>query len=343
MACYNIVFDINKNIECLAFHRLIVSDSSDNKFILSERCFAKTIGQFVLDFMNTDFQNEEDFYLFVFRYCFEDLFYKYTNKFNIDKSKYFNKKNSFVIKRKDLDFILKGLYKEYADRMNSIKHVLDNIIIDKDERIDITTLSEDELYQAVENEEEFVKKYTFKSKDFRLDFFAEEINDLKLDFVMDEFFPYNVDDTLSGNIPYAFKSDDYLNIIYISLKQLIYMNDDLFIKKCINCGKYFIPKTLHDTKYCDEIFKNNKTCKEIGRELAYKNKLSKDPLLKKYRSRYQTLSKQASERESHEMYDYFKKEGPEMRKKYINNEITDKEFQDWIDSTKVRRKSDGNN
>ena len=39
-----------------------------------------------------------------------------------------------------------------------------------------------------------------------------------------------------------------------------------------------------------------------------------------------------------EMYEYFKKVGPEIRKKFINNEITDKEFQDWIDSTKVRKK-----
>lgn len=94
---------------------------------------------------------------------------------------------------------------------------------------------------------------------------------------------------------------------------------------------------MHDTKYCDEIFKDNKTCKEIGRELAFKERLDKNPLLKTYRTRYQTLSKQAAERDHHEMYEYFKKVGPEIRKKFINNEITDKEFQDWIDSTKVRK------
>ena len=38
------------------------------------------------------------------------------------------------------------------------------------------------------------------------------------------------------------------------------------------------------------------------------------------------------------MYEYFKKEGPSMRKKYIDGEITAKELQDWIDSTKVRKK-----
>lgn len=95
---------------------------------------------------------------------------------------------------------------------------------------------------------------------------------------------------------------------------------------------------MHDTKYCDEIFKDNKTCKESGRELAYKESLAQKPILKAYRSRYQTLSKQASEREKHEMYEYFKKEGPTIRKKFIDGEITAKEFQDWINSTKVRKK-----
>ena len=127
-------------------------------------------------------------------------------------------------------------------------------------------------------------------------------------------------------------------MLFISYKQLLSLDSNIKIKKCANCGKYFIPKTMHDTKYCDEIFKDNKTCKEFGRELAYKESLAQKPILKAYRSRYQTLSKQASEREKHEMYEYFKKEGPSMRKKYIDGEITAKEFQDWIDSTKVRKK-----
>lgn len=338
MAYYNIIFDLNKNIECLSFHPLISEDASSKNFKLTNACFDRNIGHSVLDFMNTNFEQEESFYNFVFKYCFEDLFYKYTNKLKIDSNKYHDKNNSLLIKRKDLEDILKNLYQEYASDMNSIKEILEDIIIDTDERIDIDTLSEEELYKAVQNEKEYLEKYTIKDENFRLDFLAQEIDDLRLDFVMHEFFPYNVDGTLSDNIPYSFKSNDYLNIIYISLKQLLYMNNDLSIRKCANCHKYFIPKTMHDTKYCDEIFKDNKTCKEIGRELAYKESLTKEPLLKAYRSRYQTLSKQASEREKHEMYEYFKKEGPVMRKKFINGEITGEEFQNWIDSTKVRKK-----
>ena len=36
------------------------------------------------------------------------------------------------------------------------------------------------------------------------------------------------------------------------------------IKKCENCGKYFIPTSRSDEIYCDNIYKNEKTCKELG-------------------------------------------------------------------------------
>ena len=335
MAFYNIIFDLNKNIECLSFRSLIKDKHKYNSY---PRCYPGHIGFFVLDFMNIDFNKKESFNNFMLKYCFEDFFYKYINKYKIDTEKYYDTNHSLSITDNDLKNLLENLYKEYASSMNSKKDILNDIIINRNKKINADTLSKEELYKSIQNEEEFFKKYTFDTQENQLDFFADEIDDLKLDFVMYEFFPYNVDDTLSNNIPYSFKSNDYYNILYISLKQLLYMNNDLSIRKCANCGKYFIPKTMHDTKYCDEIFKDNKTCKEIGRELAFKEKLDKNPLLKTYRTRYQTLSKQASERDTHEMYEYFKKVGPEMRKKYIDNEITDKEFQDWIDSTKVRKK-----
>ena len=142
---------------------------------------------------------------------------------------------------------------------------------------------------------------------------------------------------LSKSIPYSFESNDYLCILFISFKQLTNVNKSP-IKKCENCNKFFIPKTMHNTKYCDNIYENNRTCKEIGRDIAYKESLSKEPLFKAYRSRYQTLSKQASEKDYHAMYEYFKKEGPFMRAKFKNNEITAEEFQAWINSTKFKKK-----
>lgn len=68
--------------------------------------------------------------------------------------------------------------------------------------------------------------------------------------------------------------------------------------------------------------------------------MEKDKLLNKYRSRYQSLSSQVSRTKpgckSNQMYEYYKKEGPIMKNKYINRLITGEEFNAWIDSTKLR-------
>lgn len=35
------------------------------------------------------------------------------------------------------------------------------------------------------------------------------------------------------------------------------------IKKCKNCGKFFVPDNRVDELYCNSIYENNKTCKEV--------------------------------------------------------------------------------
>lgn len=56
------------------------------------------------------------------------------------------------------------------------------------------------------------------------------------------------------------------------------------IKTCKNCGKYFIPSSRSDEIYCDNIFKNGKTCKQLGYEI----KVSNDEILRTYRKVYKT-------------------------------------------------------
>lgn len=348
MSNYNIIFDFNNNIECLYHNSLLHEELLHDDYKLWDKCKPKAIGTFILDFINTDFEKEKSFNNFILKYCFLELFNEYMSNSKMDKNKYYNKKKMISIKEKDLPSLLKKLYKNFSDDLNYNRDLFirltSKIIFNEEDENEIKKLakfkamekqteSEKEIYNELKSQLSSIFSY-----DNDLNSLSSEIKDLRLNFVMDDFFPYNKDGTLSKNIPYSFKSDNYLCILFISFKQLLYINKDMTIRKCANCGKYFIPKTMHDTKYCDEIFKNNKTCKEIGRELTFKEKLDKNPLLKNYRTRYQTLSKQAAERDTHEMYEYFKKVGPEMRKKYIDNEITAKEFQDWINSTKVRKK-----
>jgi hypothetical protein len=43
---------------------------------------------------------------------------------------------------------------------------------------------------------------------------------------------------------------------------------DIFIKKCKNCGRFFIPRRRADTEYCDRAFGDtNRKCSEVGATL----------------------------------------------------------------------------
>ena len=52
--------------------------------------------------------------------------------------------------------------------------------------------------------------------------------------------------------------------------------------KCQNCGKLFFPHSRSDEIYCNYIFKNGKTCKELG----YEMKVAADQIMKEYRRIY---------------------------------------------------------
>ncbi len=72
---------------------------------------------------------------------------------------------------------------------------------------------------------------------------------------------------------------DAIFFTYVSLVQ-----NKIKIKICQNCGKYFIPTKRSDEIYCDNIFKNGRTCKQLGYEI----KISKDEIVNTYRKIYKT-------------------------------------------------------
>ena len=62
------------------------------------------------------------------------------------------------------------------------------------------------------------------------------------------------------------------------------MRNDIHIKKCKNCGNYFVPLNRSDEQYCCRVQSNGKMC----RELDYEEKINADTLLTIYRTAYKT-------------------------------------------------------
>ena len=62
---------------------------------------------------------------------------------------------------------------------------------------------------------------------------------------------------------YCFESNDVIQSFIIDLFEMTEI-ESTAIKKCKNCGKFFVPDNRVDELYCNSIYENNKTCKEVG-------------------------------------------------------------------------------
>jgi hypothetical protein len=88
-------------------------------------------------------------------------------------------------------------------------------------------------------------------------------------------------DKLSVKFCEIYKIDDIASAFYITLIKMA-MNG-IKIKNCNCCGKLFLFKDKSE-RYCDRLYQNDKTCKELG----YIYKVRNDDLLSIYNTAYKT-------------------------------------------------------
>ena len=80
-----------------------------------------------------------------------------------------------------------------------------------------------------------------------------------------------------------------LSACYAVLEELVKTANNP-IKKCQNCGMYFIPSSRLDEIYCDYPKEKGKTCREQGAVQAYNERLKQNKALAEYRRLYQLKS-----------------------------------------------------
>jgi hypothetical protein len=123
-------------------------------------------------------------------------------------------------------------------------------------------------------------------------------------------------------------------LLYVSLKKYVEF-ENLPIRKCKNCGQYFIAQVRKDELYCTRIYKNtNKTCKQIGSALIYINRLGNDAALAMYRNMTKKKLMQVARNKENvklaEKYANWKAEAKQEYTKYKEGKLTDEEFIQWL-------------
>lgn len=141
------------------------------------------------------------------------------------------------------------------------------------------------------------------------------------------FFNIKIDDDFQKPLEiYSFESynDFVLFTIYIATSLNIQFN------KCKNCGKYFVPTAKSNEIYCTRIYKNNRTCRDIG----YENAVKSDEITKTYRNAYKTQNAKKQRNKDvpniDTMFFDWASSAKEMYKLCKDNKIKLKQFSKWL-------------
>lgn len=95
------------------------------------------------------------------------------------------------------------------------------------------------------------------------------------------------------------------------LSMYLMIANNMPVKKCKNCGNYFVPLNRSDEQYCCRVQANGKMC----RELDYEVKINADTLLTIYRTAYKTHNAR-------------------KRRNLNNRTNAEQEFKDWVNFAK---------
>lgn len=276
------------------------------------------IGSIVLDFIQQDLK--EMAYLIFRFYGFQTLL---TDK---------ERKEILALNTDDfkkLDNKIENLYSNYKKEFESYKRQIIDIIeyclFNKDENLkDLKPLERLAVFYSTKNIEEYnILKYNQFNKVIKInkDISKKTEKEIIKDLKDRENNRYGIQE--------IYEIDNFYNLLFLELYFIL--QEKTYLKKCKNCGKYFLT-TNSAVIYCDNVFVDKKTCREIGASKVFTKNLEKDEAYNLYRKVYkkkQALAK--SKGGSFEIeYNLFKAQGKDKKNAYKLKEITKEEFIKWI-------------
>ena len=290
--------------------------------------FVERLGLLLLKFLNANLSTYETAY--------KDFFYAY----GFELLKDLDKNYKFALKGKygDDETYLKETKKIYNNLKNQLIYVQENIkdavnyIYNINENEDLKPFTHSQryavylikrkgkLYSYIKNDEIIADNYSNKYDDLG------HISDYDLLKKLKE-------EGMLISMVNTHKSNDISSVCYAILEELSKI-DNYPIKKCQNCGMYFIPNSRLDEIYCDYPKENGKTCREQGAILSYNRRLQEKSAYAEYRKTYQQkfamVNKNKNDKNLKKEFDNWKKQAKEKIAKLKHGELSEDEVYEWI-------------
>lgn len=151
-----------------------------------------------------------------------------------------------------------------------------------------------------------------------------------LEINMHDTVEYKVTKTKSGEeILFFDNPQSYYDYLFFTF----YLRDET-VCECENCNRLFVPKTKKKTLYCDRVFKDGKTCKQIGPALKYKEQYENDLVLQTFEKEKNKMYKRMERTQSfgetpksisYDEYMAWLNTAVNAKNMYLNKELTDDE------------------
>lgn len=132
----------------------------------------------------------------------------------------------------------------------------------------------------------------------------------------------------------------YFEFIMCLVKHML--ENDLKLKLCKNCGKYFYPENRTDTLYCDEQSPQDatKTCKEYGKYMSYQSKLKESASMILHKQLYNIFRHQynrSKNEANRKIFDEFVNQSSRMKSEVKLGIKTEEEYVRWLTKVKEKR------
>lgn len=313
---------LNENLkeEQILVPRLDTATNHEGKFVYLTSVFEQPqdIGRTLLDFIQ---KNLEDEARFIFQY------YGFHTLLTDKEREEILKTDPY--KRDEFDDIWPKLYSKYEKDLKSYKSQLIDIIeyclFNEKEKLKVLKpLEKLHVFINTNSIEQYpILKYNKFIKTIKISKDTSKMDENELIGTLKD------RENNRYGIQEIYEIDNFYNLLFLELYFIL--QEKSYLKKCKNCGKYFLT-TNSAVIYCNNNFEDNKTCREIGASKVFIKNLEKDEAYSLYRKIYkkkQALAK--SKRGIYEIeYNSFKRQGKDKKNAYKLEEITKEEFIEWL-------------
>ncbi|MBO6244234.1 MAG: hypothetical protein J6O41_06710, partial [Clostridia bacterium] len=282
------------------------------------------IGEQLCDFLNTDFETPDSFKTLIKKYGI-NFFLNLTDirysDYPVSSDEYEKSQDTVINDNKYIFSLFRQdliLDIEYIFNMNNLEEIKD-----------LTPL---QRFQVMTNSD-------FRSKTLdKIDNNKVKINLSAFEILRDySNYPMRQDETqrivskANINSSYFIECTDIIQTLLIELLEIAKLNIE--IKKCRNCGKFFVPDNRSDEIYCSNIYENGKTCKEIGHFKVQQKLIQENDDLRIYRNVYQKLLLRTRRNPSNTKYarefEIFKDDNNKWKENISKGVSTEKEYIEW--------------